>query len=76
MSRVAEIVFQVEPCAATGGSVARWDAPEGGGFTTRGDSFAGLDAMIADAVGGYFEPALRPQSVRRHFSENPVPAGL
>ena len=55
MSTVAEIIFQVEPCAETGGYVARWDAPRGGGgITTQGDSFAELDAMIADAVGGYF----------------------
>jgi predicted RNase H-like HicB family nuclease len=54
MSAVAEIIFQVEPCAETGGYVARRDAPRGGGITTQGDSFAELDAMIADAVGGYF----------------------
>ena len=51
MSTVAEIIFQVEPCAETGGYVARWDAPSGGGITTQGDSFAESDAMIADAVG-------------------------
>jgi predicted RNase H-like HicB family nuclease len=72
MSKAAEIIFQVEPCAVTGGYVARWDAPEGGGITTQGDSFAELDAMIADAVGGYFEPEQRPKSVRLHFSEDPV----
>lgn len=52
MSVVAEIIFQVEPCSETRGYVARWDAPRGGGITTQGDSFAELDAMIADAVGG------------------------
>jgi hypothetical protein len=34
--------------------LARWDASGGGGITTQGDSFRELDAMIADAVGGYF----------------------
>ncbi|MGO9585964.1 MAG: hypothetical protein ACLP2Y_07210 [Limisphaerales bacterium] len=48
---MSEIIFQVEPCVETGGYVARWDAPRGGGITTQGDSFAELDAMIADAVG-------------------------
>jgi len=64
MSRGAEIIFQVEPGAATGGYVARWDAPGGGGITTQGDSFAKVDGMIAEAVGGYFKPELRPQRVR------------
>lgn len=46
MSTVAEIIFQVTPCAETGGYVARWDAPHAdGGITTRVDSFAELDAM-------------------------------
>jgi hypothetical protein len=69
MSNEAEIVFDVEPCAATGGYVARWDAPGGGGITTQGDSFRELDMMIADAVSGYFEPDQRPRSVRLHFSQ-------
>jgi len=54
VSAVVEIIFQAEPCTETGGYVARWDALRGGGVTTQGDSFAELDAMIADAAGGYF----------------------
>lgn len=72
MSAVAEIVFQVEPCAETGGYVARWDAPRGGGITTQGDSFAELDAMISDAVNGYFDPKDRPNRIRLHFSTDPI----
>jgi predicted RNase H-like HicB family nuclease len=73
MSAVAEIVFQVEPCPETGGYVARWDpARGGGGITTQGDSFAELDAMIADAVGGCFEPKQRPKRIRLHFSHDPI----
>jgi len=72
MSKVAEIIFHVEPCAETGGYIARWDAPEGGGITTQGDSFGELDAMITDAVEGYFEPDQRPKQVRLHFSQDPV----
>ncbi|MEI6786666.1 MAG: 2-oxoisovalerate dehydrogenase [Verrucomicrobiota bacterium] len=64
MSTVAQIIFEVEPCAETGGYVARWDAPRGGGITTQGDSFAELDAMIADAVGACFEPKQRPKRIR------------
>jgi len=72
VSKDTEIVFDVEPCAATGGYVARWDAPGGGGITTQGDSFGELDIMIADAVVGYFEPHQRPRSVRLHFSQDPI----
>ena len=72
VSNDAEIIFDVEPCAATGGYVARWDAPGGGGITTQGDSFGELDVMIADAVAGYFEPGRRPRSVRLHFSQDPI----
>jgi predicted RNase H-like HicB family nuclease len=50
-----EITFQVEPCQETGGYVARWDDPRGGGITTQGDTLAELQTMVADAVGGYFE---------------------
>ena len=69
---MTEITFQVEPCKETGGYVARWDAPQGGGITTQGDSFAELDAMIGDAVGGCFEPKDRPKRVRLHFSQDPI----
>ena len=69
-----EITFIIEPCAKTGGFVARWDAPGGGGIATQGDSFAELDAMISDAVSGYFEPDKKPQKVRLHFTEDPVVA--
>jgi len=69
-----EITFIVEPCPETGGFVARWDAPGGGGIATQGDSFAELDSMIADAVTGYFEPPDKPRTVRLHFTEDPVVA--
>jgi predicted RNase H-like HicB family nuclease len=69
---MSEITFDVVSCAETGGYVARWDAPRGGGITTQGDSFAELDAMIADAVGGYFEPKERPKRIRLHFSQDPI----
>ena len=55
-----DITFRVTSCAETGGFVARWDdAPGRGGITTQGDSFAELDAMIADAVNEYREYARR-----------------
>ena len=69
---MSEITFDVKPCVETGGYVARWNAPKGGGITTQGDSFAELDAMIADAVGGYFEPKERPKRIRLHFSTDPI----
>jgi predicted RNase H-like HicB family nuclease len=67
-----EITFQVEPCRETGGFVARWDAPGGGGITTQGDSLTELHAMISDAVGGYFEANERPHFIRLHFVEDLV----
>ena len=55
--------------------MARWEnAPGQGGITTQGDSFAELDAMITDAVNGFFEPAERPQRLRLHFVEDPIVA--
>ena len=67
-----EITFSVAPCHETGGYVARWDSPGGGGITTQGDSFAELDAMISDAVSGYFDEGQKPQRVRLHFIEDPI----
>ena len=45
-----EITFRIEAGAETGGFVARWDDPAGGGITTQGDSLAELHTMISDAV--------------------------
>ena len=69
MSTAAGIVFQVAPCVETGGYVARWDTPRGGGITTQGDSFAALATMITDVVGGCFEPKQRPKRIRLHCSQ-------
>ncbi len=46
--------FEVTPCPGTGGYVACWDDPAGGGTTTQGDTLAELCRMVADAVSGYF----------------------
>lgn len=68
--KMKDIMFTITPCAETGGFVARWDdAPGRGGITTQGESFADLDAMISDAVNGYFEPLMRPEQVCLHFVE-------
>jgi predicted RNase H-like HicB family nuclease len=71
---MSEITFQVEPCNETGGFVARWDGPKGGGITTQGDTLAELQTMIADAVNGYFDPKARPARIRLHFVQDPVVA--
>jgi predicted RNase H-like HicB family nuclease len=55
-----EITFQVEPCLETGGYIACWDDPRGGGITTQGDTLAELQSMVVDAVGGYFEANQTP----------------
>jgi predicted RNase H-like HicB family nuclease len=59
-------------CSEVGGYVARWDDPAGGGITTQGDSFAELDAMVLDAVEGYFTARSKPSSVQLHFVDDPV----
>ncbi len=66
------ITFNVEACPESGGYVARWDDPAGGGITTQGDSIRELEAMVADAVAGYFDPGTAPAQVRLHFEEDPV----
>lgn len=56
--------------------IARWDDPAGGGIVTEGQTVAELQAMIADAVDGYFgaKGVAKPSSVRLHFVEDPVMA--
>ena len=66
-----EITFQVEPCTETGGFVASWDDPQGGGITTQGDDLADLQRMVADAVSGYFDAGKAPARVRLHFLRDP-----
>jgi predicted RNase H-like HicB family nuclease len=67
-----ELVFAVTPCAETGGFVARWNDPAGGGICTQGDTFADLQDMVTDAVRGYFDEGARPETVRLHFTADPV----
>jgi len=67
-----EIVFTVEPCVETGGFVARWDDPLGGGITTQGETIRDLEAMVADAAGAYFDPGQLPPRARLHFVEDPI----
>ncbi len=65
------LTFTVTSCPDSGGFVARWDDPSGGGITTQGDTFAELDYMVRDAVLGYFFEVPPPRSVRLHFVEDP-----
>jgi hypothetical protein len=69
---MSEITPRVKTCLETGGFIARWNDPQGGGITTQGDSLAALHAMVADAVKGYFEPGEYPRYVRLHFEDNPI----
>ena len=66
------IRFEVAACSETGGYVARWDDPKGGGITTQGDTFAELDAMVRDAVVGYFADRPKPREIQLHFNEDPL----
>ena len=65
------LTFLITPCQETGGYVARWDDPAGGGITTQGDSFVELEQMVLDAVDGYFFDRSKPERVRLHFAEDP-----
>lgn len=69
---MTEITLQVTACGETGGYVARWDDPGGGGITTQGDPLEELNLMVTDAVKGYFEPGQHPRRVRLHFAEDPA----
>lgn len=67
-----EIVFSVTTCDETGGYVARWDDPQGGGITTQGDSLAELADMVKDAASGYFAEQPKLPTLKLHFVEDPV----
>ena len=64
--------FDVTICPDTAGYIARWDDPAGGGITTQGDTLAELDAMVRDAVEGYFADGDKPAVLRLHFVDDPV----
>ncbi|MGV3532950.1 MAG: type II toxin-antitoxin system HicB family antitoxin [Chthoniobacteraceae bacterium] len=63
---MATLTFHVTTCSESGGYVARWDDPAGGGITTQGDSFAELEGMVRDAVEGYFADREKPTALRLH----------
>ncbi len=71
-----QVTIEVTPCEETGGYVARWNDPAGGGICTQGDSFAELDEMVRDAVSGYFADRPKPERIRLHFVRDPelIPA--
>ena len=67
-----DIRFNVSTCDETGGFVARWDDPAGGGICTQGESIADLEAMLRDAVEGYFAEGRKPLRIQLHFVEDPL----
>ena len=67
-----DIRFDVSCCDETGGFVARWDDPSGGGICTQGESIADLEAMVRDAVEGYFVDCGKPQRIQLHFVDDPL----
>ena len=67
-----QIRCNVSPCVETGGYVARWDDPAGGGICTQGDSISELESMVTDAVAGYFSEKEKPQRIQLHFIEDPL----
>lgn len=66
-----DIRFDVSSCNETGGFVARWDDPGGGGICTQGESIADLETMLRDAVAGYFADKEKPTRIQLHFVEDP-----
>ena len=71
VSSVPVLTFQITSCPETGGYVARWDDPAGGGITTQGDSFPEIEHMVRDAIEGYFFDRPGPSRIRLHFVEDP-----
>ena len=69
---MTDLVFNVTACEDTGGYVARWDDPAGGGITTQGDTIDELASMVKDAMQGYFDSEDLPLRARLHFLEDPV----
>lgn len=65
------ITFDIDPCPESGGFIARWDDPKGGGITTQGDTITELESMVRDAVIGYFVGESATPRVRLHFTEDP-----
>lgn len=63
-----EITFNVSPCEESGVLVASWDAPEGGGITTQGESMEQLRANVREAVACHFEAGEAPARIRLHFA--------
>ena len=66
-----DLRFEVSTCPETGGFVARWDDPAGGGICTQGETMTELEAMVRDAIGGYFAEREKPRRVSLHFLEDP-----
>jgi hypothetical protein len=60
----AEIIFDVEPCAVTGGYGRAGMPPVEAASRPKAILFGELDVMTAEAVAGYFEPDQRHRSVR------------
>lgn len=67
-----DIRFDVSSCGDTGGFVARWDDPAGGGICTQGDSIGDLESMVRDAVAGYFAEGEKPRRIQLHFVDDPL----
>ena len=69
---MTEVVFSVTTCDETGGYVACWNDPSGGGISTQGDSLAELAEMVKDAASGYFADLPKLPKLKLHFVEDPV----
>ncbi len=68
---MTSITLNVTNCPETGGFVACWDDPAGGGITTQGDTIAELESMVRDAVTAYFFDRSMPTHIKLHFVEDP-----
>ncbi len=62
---MSAITFQVDQ-EEDGSYFAAWDAPEGGGITTVGDTLAELQANVLEAVECHFDADERPAKVMLH----------
>jgi predicted RNase H-like HicB family nuclease len=69
-----EITLTVERDEESGGFVASWDDPSGGGITTQGKDLSELQTNVREAVRCHFDKANIPSSIRLHFVSDPVVA--
>ena len=66
-----KVVFRIERDEETGGYIASWDDPAGGGITTQAETLAELSGAISEAVRCHFSDRPLPKVATLHFEHDP-----